>query len=58
VVVVGVDDGDVLPTRSLDGGEQRRLAPAEGVEQPVAALVAEVLDHVDEEERVLHGRGR
>jgi hypothetical protein len=58
VVVVRVDDRDLGAARALDRGHERGLALAEGLEQPLGALVAEILDDVDEEKRVLQGRGR
>jgi hypothetical protein len=58
VVVVGVDDRKLGAACFVDRGDEGWVAPAEGLEQRVGPVVAEVLDHVDEQECVLHGRAR
>ena len=50
--VVGVDHGKIAVARILEGRDKRGVPLAKGREQPLAILMAEVVDDVDEEKDV------
>ena len=57
MTVVRVDDWDAAVPRVRESSYQARLPCAKRPEQSVAVLVLEVLEDVDDDQRVVHGGG-